>query len=824
MLMSQSLPQLRIVEGLVPYEKSPGQVLLPPDQLLARLGVDASGEESLLATLPFVGDDVTGGAEAELQAAVVGPAEQVDLPRSVRDSSFFAQMISRAESGEVPRRRVEALNAWLDGNHERIWENSWVRFPRRTLNRLADSIFRRDLLVDKRRPDGGLRSDHKRYLAEGAQGEELRVPISYLVKLALADAIGGGEGLPVQVRKTGVRLLDHFLNDNTSPETFSFYVVPLSPWRGLGRDLGREAAKRFVLTHLLVQYANEHFELGRYGQRAMIYAAPQPPLRQRQLNDLIPDALYRELFMSPCLSGWDRGEDKHRYMHLCHEVLGRSQLNAVSKLRDAGIILNNLVVLPNLSNTSLANNGVHITLGSRRLSALRAAGLAHFGAIEEKRLGDLVIKIAEHFMPLFAGTYSAAPARLGFSDFHPEKALGFLAHELDYTHLRMLWRRWRKKASLSVMGRSITPFGPLWFDRLVAGMFRLKGDYVPDFRLIDYPVWLLSTYGCPALDGTPENEARLKRDLASQGVFDERMSLYLACKLRQFDTMGFCGFESRQHSLFPRFGADMGQAASLQALITALAYKYLAKGHFSHAHIPDDPVTESERRQMFFGAALGIPTVFVRKDSRNRLLRRILRKTSGLRASRRYPGYLRVSMADYRCALLEVLVEDGADLIEALGMGETVRDLRLRLEVPEVFSAAGRLTSDILSELGAVDSMAVPAQDFNRAAEATYRDGLRLRQLEEGLKYLEEDLAGLDCSAVRRPEMRQALRGLLGDNGSAADFLRTVRRDCLVERLPADILRRLIHLLLLSVHQDAARGGQASSEEDQTHAVAAPVH
>ena len=66
-------------------------------------------------------------------------------------------------------------------------------------------------------------------------------------------------------------------------------------------------------------------------------------------------------------------------------------------------------------------------------------------------MGDLVVKIVEHFLPLFVGTYSAAPYRLDFVDLHPEKALGFLPHELDYTHLRMLWRRWKKKANLNIM-------------------------------------------------------------------------------------------------------------------------------------------------------------------------------------------------------------------------------------------------------------------------------------------------------------------------------------------------------------------------------------
>jgi hypothetical protein len=142
--------------------------------------------------------------------------------------------------------------------------------------------------------------------------------------------------------------------------------------------------------------------------------------------------------MNPCLSGWDRGEDKHRYMHLCHQVLSRSQLNAVIKLKDAGIITRNLVVLPSTSNVSLATNDTHVSLGSRILTRLSKDGSPAFTARHEKYLGDLVIKIVEHFLPLFVGTYSAAPYRLDFWDFHPEKALGFLPHELDFTHLRML--------------------------------------------------------------------------------------------------------------------------------------------------------------------------------------------------------------------------------------------------------------------------------------------------------------------------------------------------------------------------------------------------
>ena len=229
-----------------------------------------------------------------------------------------------------------------------------------------------------------------------------------------------------------------------------------------------------------------------------MYMAPNPPFRQKQLNELISDQFYRELFLNPCLSGWQKGEVKKDYMALCHRTLSRSQLNTIAKLKEAGIIINNLVVLPNTSSTSLANNGTHITLGSRVLSQSYGG---NEGMLVEKYFGDLVIKIIEHFLPLFVTTCSAAPYRLGFCDFHPEKVLGYLPHELDDTHLRMLWRRWKKKADLRFCGHSFTPVGPLWLDRFTSTLLRLRGDYLPDIRLIDYLVALQSLDHSPALNG-----------------------------------------------------------------------------------------------------------------------------------------------------------------------------------------------------------------------------------------------------------------------------------------------------------------------------------
>ncbi|MBJ6724460.1 hypothetical protein [Geomesophilobacter sediminis] len=769
--------------------------------------------------LPFAPGDATAGTETELQAVVLGAKENVDLPLTIEGSDYFANIVKRARSGETPRKRIAHLERFLNENREQVWENSWVRFSRQRLSPFAREVFDTDLLADKGNPAAGKRSDVARFSVPGSAGEQLRLPISYLLKLSLADLIGS-RAIPASLIPLATRLMGHFLNDNTSPETFSFHVVPLTKETGMGRAVARETSKRFLFTHLLAQYANESFGLAETGQRALVHFAPHPPMRQKELNDQIADAFYRELFMSPCLSGWDRGEEKHRYMQLCHQVLSRSQLNAVAKLREAGIIVNNLVVLPNVSNVSLANNGTHVSLGSRRLGTLLSDPASGFTAAHEKYLGDLTIKMTEHFLPLFVGTYSAAPYRLGYTDFHPERALGFLPHELDYTHLRMLWRRWQKKASLSIFGQPVTPFGPPWIDRIVSGMFGLKGDFVPDFRLVDYLICLLSTPQSPALDGRCGNGDKLKRDLADLGVFDRQMSLYLLFKLREFGNMGFSGFEGRHYSQFDSLEDDLGRATDLQLLVTALAYKLMVKGDLSHRAIPDDPSLESERRQIFFASAIGVPTFFVRKGTRNRFLMRIVSRTADLRGSSRYPGYLRVKVDQYRLALLDLIKEEGADLIEMMDMWETVADLERRICDPQQYAASGKLTRGILEEVDAPTPMKASADEFNRGAERYYRGTLRRRHLEEGLRFLREDFRELDREAANGSGV-----GLIGLAELAPDgaetFLDQVGADFLADRLGGEGLRRLIGLTLLTVSRDSERA-ESLRKEEKRHA--APVH
>ncbi|MFH0996488.1 MAG: hypothetical protein V1844_13485 [Pseudomonadota bacterium] len=747
-----------------------------------------------LENMPFAPGDAAAGVENELQTAVIGNSTTVDLPISIRESDFFKNIHKRVHTGESTGKLSSELEKYLDDGPG-VWENSWVRFPRQLLSRYAQQVLKIDLLSDKRCPESGQRTDVSRFVYSHHQEEWLRIPVSYLIKLSMADVIGrSGRKIP-RIQTIGEKLMKHFLSDNTSPETYSFQPVRLCLKTGMGQASARETLIRYLLTHLLVEYGNQQFQLRLNGQETQIYFAPHPPHRLRQLNDLIPDAVYRQLFMNPCLSGWDQGEEKHQYMHLCHQVLSRSQLNAVTKLKDAGIITSNLVVLPNMSNISLANNGTHISLSSEKMSRMMADPSSGFGPVEEKYFGDLVIKIVEHFLPLFVNSYSADPYRMDFWDFHPEKALGFLAHELDYTHLRMLWRRWKKKAKLKTFGYPMTPMGPLKLDKILSRIFGLQGDLVTDFRLVDYLVCLLSTEQSPALNGQEGSDVRLKQNLANMGVFDQRMALYLFYRLRQYQSMGFSGFEGRYYSLFHRFLKDMGPAVGLQQLITAFACQSIIDQKIIHRHIPDSPVVESERRQILFGAAIGIPTFFVQKQTPNVWMQRILKEVEHTRQSRRYPGYIRIHNREFQKALVKILRKDAAGLIEMMQMKEALDDLENRILDPEHHAASGRLTRDILDHAGAKTPFKLSGSEFNQAAETFYRTTLRKQHLEEALTVLSETCKHLD-HADTHGELGKAVSQAIHQR-PVAEFLAGVRDDVLNDQIRIDELTSLIQVLIL---------------------------
>ncbi|WP_456385072.1 hypothetical protein [Desulfolithobacter sp.] len=748
---------------------------------------------------PFEASDVTVGVENEFQAAVSGAKENVDLPLGIEHSSYFQNLVKRAERGDLPFSSVSALQGFLENNQDRIWENSWVRFPRHLLSPYADTVLRHDLLADKSCPQGPNRSDCHRFLFHHRGEKWLRIPVSYLLKLSLADGISRSEMNFPLLFQAGKRLMRHFISDNTSPEITSFSLAGNQNSILPGEQTARETCRRFFFTQLLVCYANRQFMLENHGQTCHLYFAPNPPLRQKKINELVSDAFYRELFLNPCLSGWERGEEKKLYMELCHRTLSRSQLNGLAKLREAGIITRNLVILPNTSNTCLANNGTHITFGSKILTRLFADDRDRTRHGYEKYFGDLVIKIVEHFLPLFVNTVSAAPYRLSFSDFHPEKVLGFLPHELDYTHLRMIWRRWKKKADLRFFGHSMTPLGPERLDHIFSRLFRLRGDYVPDIRLVDYLVALQSVENGPALDGTVGNQQRLKNDLAAMGVFDSRMAMYLPYRIRERRSMGFSGFEGRHYSLFPSQLHYMAQAVNLQLIVTALAWHWVSTGTIRHHHIPDDPFTESERRQIFFASAIGLPTFFVRADTRNILMRRILAKTKGQRHSRRYKGYIRVGIKAWKQACLALLKEEHTDFFATEAVQQTLADMKSLLDMPE-HQAADVLTRGIVREAGCSGpAIQVDADTFNHAAERYYRTTLWTQHMREAVDVLKEDARSLE----NYPDKRFAeILSQLTEERKASDMMDQIGIKVMNGQARSSEIRRLILLTMLTIERE----------------------
>ncbi len=770
------------------------------EHLLRVMEINTGSPDEFVRSLPFSSEDGTAGVENEFQAAVLGKKEDLDLALAIEDSNYYKNMVRRAESGDTSRKKIEALNKYLDKylnqGRDNIWENSWVRFPRRALNSFSNLVFKADLKSDKTRPDSETRTDADHFTLMKEGEEFVRIPVSYLLKLSLADIVGSEESLHSFLRIAGEKMMAHFLNDNTSPEIFSFYPAAANRSGSLGKNIARETLIRFLLTQVLVQYAQKKFLLQDHGQEVRVFFSSSPPLRQKELNDCISDSFYRDLFMSPCLSGWTRGQEKHQYMKLCHKVLSRSHINGISKLKEAGIITSNLVVLPNASNMSLANNGTHISLGSKKLGRLLSDPGSGFTPFHEKYLGDLSIKISEHFLCLFPGTYSASPLRLNFEDFHPEKALGFLPHEIDYTHLRMIWRRWKKKADIRVLGNPVTPFGPVWLDRIISRMFLLRGDFIPDARLVDYFVSVMSTDQSPSLDGRPGNGDQLKKDLAQMGVFDEQMPLYQLVRLREFSKMGYSGFEYRYYSIFENILSDMGEAADLQNLVTALSFQYILSGKVTPWMIPDTPDVESERRQVFFCSALNIPTFFVKTRTRNVFLLSILSRIPKTRQSRRYPGYTRVRVRDYQKALIATIKADGRDLIKTMNLEDTLSGLETRL-FSSTASACGRLVSGIMETSRTKDPMKLKGDLFNQKAEAYFINGLRKKQTAEAFSVLQEECEKMDRGAGSGdPALRAALDLILKGRDLSA-FLESIRHPCLNDTLALEDIRKLIFLMIL---------------------------
>jgi hypothetical protein len=209
------------------------------------------------------------------------------------------------------------------------------------------------------------------------------------------------------------------------------------------------------------------------------------------------------------------------------------------------------------------------------------------------------------------------------------------------------------------------------------------------------------------------------------------MTAYALIRPRALAGIGYSGLEFRWHSLFPSHAGDMAPAVTLQALIAAFAMQEISKGLVTHADIPDDPETESERRQFLFAAAVGVPMLYVRRDTRNAFLRRVLSRAPGVRPSNRRPGFLKVSLAAWRQGLAQLLTHSGAAAVEMYRAHDVLADLNERLRDPEA-AASAKLCRAVSGGTRAARALDMRADEFNAALEQHYRDNLRRAHLREG--------------------------------------------------------------------------------------------
>jgi hypothetical protein len=293
------------------------------------------------------------------------------------------------------------------------------------------------------------------------------------------------------------------------------------------------------------------------------------------------------------------------------------------------------------------------------------------------------------------------------------------------------------------------------------------------------------------------------------GIFDKNMSMYLLFKLREFRKMGYCGFEGRHYSLFHSIEHDMGQAVNLQILIQALAYKLIAEGKVSHKDIPDSPEIESERRQIFFTAAAELKKFSIKQDTQNQFLNRILTSAKRIKKSRRNKGFNAIRLEDYRQALITFIKNEGAELIEHLGLQETVRDLEDRINGRNAVS--DRLVRDILKDEKHTNPIKLTGKRFNHKAEEYYRTELRLQHLAEALESVQSQ------ALVLSNTQQQALQQHLAIKTTLPEWLLQVKQHLISETLNSQEIRQLVGLIIALDCDLTSNDAQALHEESHSH-------
>lgn len=252
--------------------------------------------------------------------------------------------------------------------------------------------------------------------------------------------------------------------------------------------------------------------------------------------------------------------------------------------------------------------------------------------------------------------------------------------------------------------------------------------------------------------------------------------------------MGYCGFEGRHYSLFHSIENDMGFAVNLQVLIQAIAYKLIAEGQVTHQDIPDTPEIESERRQIFFTAAVDLKKFSIKQDSKNVFLGKLLEFADKIKKSRRNKGFNVIKLQDYRIALLRFLQTEGREIITDMGLQDTINDLEARLTGDQAVSS--RLIKDIMKNERSPDPIRMTGKRFNRNAEEYYRSDLRAQHLSEAMASVIHKLSQLNNEESALLETQLNLQTTL------ALWLEQVKQHLAADTLNSEQIRQLIALII----------------------------
>jgi len=106
--------------------------------------------------------------------------------------------------------------------------------------------------------------------------------------------------------------------------------------------------------------------------------------------------------------------------------------------------------------------------------------------------------------------------------------------------------------------------------------------------------------------------------------------------------------------------------------------------------------------------------------------------------------------------------------------------------------------------------MRLDGRDFNLASEEFYRETLRIRHLEEALSIAGQEVAAFSKLADGGdPYCRRMLQLIMQDLDPGL-FLNSVRKNVVEERVTAEVLSRLIQLVLVVLERFGRMPGEES--------------